>query len=72
LLPFILLISNVKERLVPLVTLYIVAVSPDDCQNYRPKHVYVRNKRLLQHVWCCIGRITTEDINKSYPTLSEC
>jgi hypothetical protein len=56
--------NNVRERSLLQFAFYIVLTSPDDGRNRRPEHVvYVVNKLMLHHLWCCIGRITTEDVN---------
>ena len=40
-----------------------IVVSPDDGQNCRPKHVVtLMNKRKLERLWCCVDRITMEDV----------
>jgi hypothetical protein len=44
------------------ITLYIVVILPEDGQNWSKHAVYVRNKRISEHLWC-ISQVTIEDIN---------
>jgi hypothetical protein len=47
-------------------TFYLVVISLNDGQYLRPKNfVCVRNKQTLQHLWCCIVRITIADVKQN-------
>jgi len=42
----------------------ICMISPEDGHNCRPKHVaYIRTKRMSEHLCCCIGLITIDNIH---------